>query len=249
MADTKISALTAVGTAVPGSDEFAVNQSGVSKKVKVSQYAGIQGGFAALDSGILVPRAYLPQIAGLLHNMTAAVAPTVNEDSGDGYGIGSRWLDTTADIEYVCLDATVGAAVWRGTSYDPGAWATFSPTLTAVTTNPTLGSGSSSVGRYCQVGKLVTALIRITFGTSGVNPGSGEYRVALPVTARDADQAIGCAYGFDSSAGTFVVWASSDVLTTTFRFHRDGASTVGHNAPWTWAASDQIRAVLTYEAA
>jgi len=53
-------------------------------------------------------------------NMGAAVAPTVNEDSGDGYAVGSRWLDTTADKEYVCLDATVGAAVWTETTGSGG---------------------------------------------------------------------------------------------------------------------------------
>jgi len=50
------------------------------------------------------------------NNDSAAVAPTVNDDSGDGYSIGSRWLNTTADKEYVCLDATVGAAVWVETT-------------------------------------------------------------------------------------------------------------------------------------
>jgi len=50
------------------------------------------------------------------NNDGAAVAPTVNEDSGDGYAIGSRWLDTTADKEYVALDVTVGAAVWTETT-------------------------------------------------------------------------------------------------------------------------------------
>ncbi|MCK5127537.1 MAG: LamG domain-containing protein [candidate division Zixibacteria bacterium] len=46
------------------------------------------------------------------NNLSAAVAPTANEDSGDGYSVGSRWIDTTADKEYSCLDATLTAAVW-----------------------------------------------------------------------------------------------------------------------------------------
>lgn len=49
-------------------------------------------------------------------NLSAAVAPTANDDSGDGYAIGSRWTDTTAKKEYVCLDATVAAAVWTETT-------------------------------------------------------------------------------------------------------------------------------------
>lgn len=50
-----------------------------------------------------------------LNKWNATTAPTVNEDSGDGYAVGSRWIDTTNDKEYVCLDATVGAAVWHQT--------------------------------------------------------------------------------------------------------------------------------------
>lgn len=55
-----------------------------------------------------------------LNNDGAAVAPAVTDDSGDGYSVGSRWLDTTADKEYVCLDASVGAAMWIETTATGG---------------------------------------------------------------------------------------------------------------------------------
>ena len=45
-------------------------------------------------------------------NLAAAVAPTVNDDNTGGYSVGSIWLDTTADLGYVCIDSTTGAAVW-----------------------------------------------------------------------------------------------------------------------------------------
>lgn len=47
------------------------------------------------------------------HNFSASTAPTVNEDTGDGYSVGSWWFDTTADKVYTCLDATAAAAVWH----------------------------------------------------------------------------------------------------------------------------------------
>ena len=47
----------------------------------------------------------------LKHN-EAAGAPGVNDDSSAGYGIHSKWVDTTADVAYTCVDSTVGAAVW-----------------------------------------------------------------------------------------------------------------------------------------
>jgi hypothetical protein len=49
-------------------------------------------------------------------NLTATTAPTAGDDSGDGYAVGSRWVDVSADKEYVCLDASVGAAVWTETT-------------------------------------------------------------------------------------------------------------------------------------
>ena len=54
-------------------------------------------------------------------NLDAIAGPTVNEDSGDGYAVGSRWVDVSNNEEYVCLDASVAAAVWGlTTSEDTG---------------------------------------------------------------------------------------------------------------------------------
>jgi hypothetical protein len=45
-------------------------------------------------------------------NLAASAAPTAANDSGEGYAVGSLWIDTTADKAYQCLDATENAAVW-----------------------------------------------------------------------------------------------------------------------------------------
>jgi len=47
-----------------------------------------------------------------LNNLTAIVAPSVGNDSTQGYGTGSVWLDTVAGIAYECIRPTVGAAEW-----------------------------------------------------------------------------------------------------------------------------------------
>ena len=54
------------------------------------------------------------------NNDGAAAAPAVTDDSSAGYTVGSRWIDTTADKEYVALDVTVGAAVWTETTAAAG---------------------------------------------------------------------------------------------------------------------------------
>jgi hypothetical protein len=42
----------------------------------------------------------------------AAINPTVNDDAGDGYEVGTLWVNTTLDDAFILLDSTVGAAVW-----------------------------------------------------------------------------------------------------------------------------------------
>lgn len=50
--------------------------------------------------------------SGPLDNLSASAAPTVNDDTGDGYSVGSTWCDTTNDRIYQCIDASSGAAIW-----------------------------------------------------------------------------------------------------------------------------------------
>jgi hypothetical protein len=50
------------------------------------------------------------------NNFAAIIAPTATDDSASGYSVGSRWIDTVTDKEYVCLDATATAAVWTETT-------------------------------------------------------------------------------------------------------------------------------------
>lgn len=49
------------------------------------------------------------------NNLTATTAPTVNDDSGDGYTVGSIWINTSSGNIYMCQDATATAAVWVAT--------------------------------------------------------------------------------------------------------------------------------------
>lgn len=78
------------------------------------------------------------RLVGLFHNVAATSAPTVNDDAGDGYSVGSRWIDTTNDKSYVCVDSTVGAAVWQQTS------GTGTGGITQLTGDVTAGAGSGS---------------------------------------------------------------------------------------------------------
>lgn len=64
-------------------------------------------------------------------DVVSASSPTVNDDSGDGYTVGTRWLNTTTRTLYVLWVATVGAAVWVALGgaasllVDPPVWQTY----------------------------------------------------------------------------------------------------------------------------
>jgi hypothetical protein len=51
------------------------------------------------------------------HPSTATTtAPAVTNDASQGYEVGSQWINTTTGTVYVCVDVTIGAAVWKQTS-------------------------------------------------------------------------------------------------------------------------------------
>lgn len=65
-----------------------------------------------------------------------------------------------------------------------GAWATYTPTLTASTTNPNLGSTGTIVAAFTRVGKTVHWRAVLQSGGTGISAGSGTYNLTLPVAIR-----------------------------------------------------------------
>jgi len=99
----------ATGTSITivsgGSAGFSITSSGTPGQLSLS--VGVSNAVTARSSlGV-------DDIATKKSNLSAAVAPTVNDDSGDGYAVGSFWIDTVLDDGYWCMDAAPGAAVWK----------------------------------------------------------------------------------------------------------------------------------------
>jgi hypothetical protein len=91
-----------------------------------------RGGTGADLSGSSGPGFLVQASAGAVasnkkSNFAATAAPALTDDSASGYGVGSFWFDTTNDLMYVCLDASVGAAVWKDATASGGGG---DPTLT-----------------------------------------------------------------------------------------------------------------------
>ena len=98
----------------------------------------------------------LNYVENLKVKLDGTQAPTVNNDTDEGYVVGSRWFDVTNDKEYVCLDNTDGAAVWTETTGAGGGASTF----TALTDTP--ANYTDQAGKYVKVNAGEDAL---EFGT------------------------------------------------------------------------------------
>lgn len=127
---------------------------------------------------------------------------------------------------------------------------TYTPTLTAATTNPTLGTGATAAGMWTQQGGLVAVWFSLQFGTSP-GAGSGQYRVSLPVDIAPGalgSLAIGSGRIIDSSASAsrLIVPELAAGFVDRVRLAVEAGTTVTSSAPWTWAASDQIYGFVLY---
>jgi hypothetical protein len=128
------------------------------------------------------------------------------------------------------------------------AWETWTPALTASTTNPTLGTGGSTTGRWGRVQKIVVGNGKITFGTAGTNAGNGLYYISNPTTAEASqpNYAVGTWAAYDGASWMTGVLALDN--TSKFRLMYSG-SFMSQAAPWAWGTNDQIWFSFTYEAA
>lgn len=122
MADTKLTDLTEELTALDDADLlYVADATGPSsKKIRADNLRN-----TILDGEITATEGFLRKSGAgayeaIKSNLSATVDPTVNEDSGDGYGVGSLWINTTGDKVFQCVDASVGAAVWKELSAGAG---------------------------------------------------------------------------------------------------------------------------------
>lgn len=121
-----------------------------------------------------------PQITGgtwsvLKNNLGASSVPTVNDDSGSGYSVGSRWIDVSADKEYVCLDAGSGAAVWVETTQQLNSVGTIILTAAGGWPSTTNGCADPTKNEYATNGVNMWSL--------DFDPSSDEYAewtIAMP---------------------------------------------------------------------
>lgn len=123
------------------------------------------------------------------------------------------------------------------------------PALTADTTNPSLGTGGSLVGKYYKIFDQIFTWGEFRFG-SGASIGSGVYRISLPFRARtlisvnnpfDSPIPVGTGQVFDLSSAVdrqpvTVNLGSPDFLVFTVKMGvAAGTRGVTHNSPIIWS--------------
>jgi hypothetical protein len=211
--------------------------------------------------------------AGAVEIGTVQVAAGVTATSNAGCTITTTCQWTTGagspipvrnQTERDALTAFDGLSVYRldlhaTDVYSNGSWGwqTYTPTLTAATTNPTLGTGGAALGRYQIDDHTVTVSGVIHFGT-GASFGAGAYSISLPVPSHDVSTGIAGQVVVLPATGGFwgMGWATSSG--TGFLIYISGSATGAGTAALTgtttpigaaWGAGAEIRFNLTYEAA
>jgi len=122
--------------------------------------------------------------AAVKMNLSAIVAPAVTDDSASGYAVNSQWIDVTGDKAYVCVDASVGAAVWIETTGGGGAsplttkgdlfgFSTVNARLPIGTNNQQLIADSAEALGVKWVTEIGTSEINITSGVTSGAAASG----------------------------------------------------------------------------
>jgi len=131
-------------------------------------------------------------------------------------------------------------------------WTTYTPALTASTTNPTLGPGSATFGRYRFLAeKYIRVQVRILFGTSGTNAGSGFYRISTPLTADGGNIElsnnipIGSAWLFNTAIQKSGVVRL--ITSTTIEIEEaSSGNAVSNSVPYVWSVNNQITAQFDF---
>lgn len=222
----------------------------VAKQATDAGASRVVGTFCVFTTGGTTPEADLfiqPDASAATGNVATDSIWDAKGDLAAGTGA------NTAAALTVGANGTIlmaDSAQSTGLVWGPPAWTSWNPALTAASSNPTLGSGSSVAGSYLQMGKFVVASGIIRFGSSGVNAGSGEYYVSLPVNMQNVDQVAGSGAFYDSSTGKAYLLVPLRASASTVAMFVDNATSysLSSSNPITPAASDSIRIMLMYEA-
>jgi hypothetical protein len=125
---------------------------------------------------------------------------------------------------------------------------TYTPTLTASSVNPNLGSTGTITGRYRREGRMVTARISYTFGGSGISAGTGNYILLLPFDFDSNWNAsiVGSCRIVNSGSRTVPAVCELNSTDKIVMNTTDDGSLVGAADPFAWGDTDTLNATVRY---
>jgi hypothetical protein len=150
-------------------------------------------------------------------------------------------------------DPFAGKKVSGDWAYNLDRATSFTPTLTASSSNPNLGTGGTATGYYHRNGHLITVWVNITFGSSGTSAGSGTYSIAQPVAADSSLYApswgLGSIFLVDADTAAnrdLVVVEYITATTVRMRPNKLTGTLVTHAVPFGWTANDNLFGSWSY---
>lgn len=128
----------------------------------------------------------------------------------------------------------------------PGAWVAYTPIWTAYTGTPSLGNGTIT-GKYTKVGKTVTAVVTLTFGSTTSASGTSVWYISLPfIAVRGMGVWVAFESGVKYYTGAVKVYTGSSTIGSFFQ--DAGQGYLSETIPHTWGENDTLDFMVTYEA-
>lgn len=121
--------------------------------VPICVWRVVGGATQLLDTDLYYDFRQVLNLPQLKHNYGATSAPSASNDDTQGFSVGSVWVDTSADVAYICVDNATGAAVWvmlDGSAGSVTSVALTMPSDYAVSGSPVTSNGTFGVTRNTQ---------------------------------------------------------------------------------------------------
>jgi hypothetical protein len=154
------------------------------------------------------------------------------------------------------FDASVLSPGFLGSAADilgrtslPGFISYTGATLTASTTNPTLGTGGAVTMDYRRDGDECEVIAQFLFGTAGTAAGSGTYRLSLPFNAHASQVGWPVGIAALNDTGTEVFRKVKMANAAYVEMYSEAGSAVTHASPIAWGVSDFGRLQFRYRVA
>ena len=171
----------------------------------------------------------------------AAISPANDDFIQRKSGI---WVNRTA--------AQAAVDIATALQFMSGAWTSYTPIWTAVTTNPSLGNGTLN-GRYVRSGRTITGYVNLVAGST-TTYGSGDYAFSIPVAASASMlTSIGLAQFLGGSrwGGQTIIVANGTTMTVFLSASATDPRLVAMtpSIPEAIGTGEQLRLEFCYEAA